>query len=61
MQPTEDISLATLCMIICKGSELALRIDNVKDYRNSKVTEAPPNPEDTSQLWLIDHSKDQFY
>lgn len=47
-------------MIICKGNELALRADNIKEFKNSSISGASPNPQDISQLWLVDHTRDNF-
>lgn len=43
-----------LYLIVCKSNEWALRIENTEKQNNSKVNAAQPNPQDLTQLFLIE-------
>lgn len=65
MEPTspiaEEFPGGTLYLIICKANELSLRIENTQTHKDSRVTGAAPNPQDLSQLWFVERTKDSAY
>jgi hypothetical protein len=58
MESTVGFPLHTLCLIICRESELALRGGIVK---HAPVTSAPPDVQDICQLWIINETPEGFY
>lgn len=48
----------SLCVVVCRGTELALRGSVVK---HSSITGALPDPQDMCQLWMLCNSSEGYY